>query len=115
MVNKEEEKRNKAEYSLTRIHELADQGSVHYGNRRVQRHVEIYNYTPERVNTCLTMLNESHFHESVRYGETKFWLDVYFITCTSSNGNIDDLYIKLKLDRDCVWIVLDSFHPEGAI
>lgn len=115
MVTRNGERRNQPEYSLQRVRELARTGSVDYGSRRVVRHVENLGYAPEDVCRCLAGLEAGHYRESIRYRENGPWLDVYLITCTGPAGHADSLYIKLKLNRDCIVVVLESFHPEGWI
>ncbi len=114
MVSNAEKKRNKQEYSLDRIRTLAKQGAVAFMSSRVTRHVENYGYTPDDVNDCLASLKIDNYHESICY-QGKTWLDVYLVSYTGSSGNTDDLYIKLKLNRDCILVLLASFHPEGAL
>ncbi len=114
MVSESEERRSSSEYSLTRIRELALQGDVHYYSRRVHRHIENLNYRPEDIYTCLSMLTSAHYRGSVRYGK-KPWLDEYLITYKAGNGQPDELYIKLMLNKNCLTIILESFHPEGWI
>jgi len=115
MVMEEEERRQRPEYSLDRVRELAREGRVSYGSSRVTRHVENLEYAPEDVHRCLACLEPSHYRGSVRYEGTGPWLDEYLITFIGPRGCTDDLYIKLKLNRDCILIVLASFHPEGWI
>lgn len=108
--------KNSAEYSLEQIRSLAQRGMVRYGSRTVMRDVENLSYAPEDVHQCLQTLNQCHFQQSLRYAPGGPWLDVYHITYnvpTGENaptGDVDDLYIKLKLDRDCVVVILASFH-----
>lgn len=109
------EKRDKPEWSLTRIHDLAAQKAISYGGSRVQRHIVDWDYSMESVCECLSSLEAEHFQHAVRYSETESWLDVYLIDYRSPTGRIDRLYVKLKLNRDCVLIILCSFHPEGAL
>lgn len=115
MVSSGEERRKKAEYSLTCIQQLASQGEVIYGSRRVQRHIENLGYSPEDVHACLGKLTSDHYRGSVRYESDPFWHDEYLITFEAKNNQPDELYIKLKLNRDCVLVILASFHPEGWI
>lgn len=114
MVSATEKRRDKQEYSLDRIRELAKQGAVSFLSSRVTRHVENYGYTPDDINECLASLKIDNYRESICY-QGRTWLDVYLISYTGSSGSTDDLYIKLKLDRDCILVLLASFHPEGAL
>lgn len=114
MVSDKEERRDKKEYSLGRIKELAEWGNVMYLSSRVTKHVENLGYSPDEVHKCLSCLKEENYRGTVRY-DGKPWLDEYLISYTGPAGQTDDLYIKLKLNRDCVVIQLASFHPEGAI
>lgn len=112
VTGKEEERRDKPAYSLQRIRDLATQGKVRYLSARVTMDVENLEFAPENVHCCLRALEAKHFRGSVRYEGSKFWLDEYLITCTGQRDIPDNLYVKLKLDRDCIWIDLASFHRE---
>jgi len=114
MVSSKEERRDKKEYSLDRIRELSERGDVMYLSSRVTRDVENLNYSPDDVHQCLSCLEEENYRGTVRY-DSKPWLDEYLISYTGPTGHTDNLYIKLKLNCDCVVIQLASFHPEGAL
>lgn len=109
------EKREKPQWSLTRIHELAAEQSIVYGSSRVQRDTDNLSYSVEAVCACLSSLKAEHFNHSVRYSDSGPWLDVYLVKYCGPTDQVDPLYIKLKLDRDCIVIVLCSFHLEGAL
>lgn len=106
------ERRSEAEYSLSRVCELAKQGCVRYGGRNVQRDIENLSYAPEDVQKCLQLLTDCHFHHAERYAPGGPWLDVYHVAYPGPTGVVDELYVKLKLDRDCILVVLASFHRE---
>lgn len=112
MVTQDKESRDRPEYSLERIRALAAQGCVQYAGTRVEGDVMNLGYAPEDVHQCLQVLDGCHFHEAVRYPTTRHWLDVYRIRYPRPDGGVDPLYIKLKLNRDCVVIVLQSFHRD---
>jgi len=109
-VGADPERRSSSEYSLEHIRSLAQRGMVRYGSRSVTRDVENLSYAPEDVHKCLQTLNACHFQHSLRYAPGSAWLDVYHLTYNAPTGDVDDLYIKLKLDRDCVVVILASFH-----
>lgn len=115
MVTQWMETRAKPVCSLSRIHELAAQQAVHYGSSRVQNHTDNLGYSLEAVCECLARLAPENFHHAERYSPTGLWLDVYLVTYRGPTGHDDPLYIKLKLDRDCLCIILCSFHREGAL
>ena len=118
MVTSNPQKRNKIEYSLSAIHRIAGERNVVYGSRDVQRDVLNHDYSLEDVCQCLQSLRQEDYDESVHYGDKRGWLDVYrcrWPAPNSSTSTIDDLYIKLKLNRDCITIVIASFHPEGTL
>jgi hypothetical protein len=115
MVTKWMETRATPESSLDRIRELAAQQAVEYGSSRVQMHTDNLGYTFEAVCECLEHLRPEHFRRSVRYSPCGPWLDEYLMTHRGPTAQDDALYIKLKLDRDCVWIIVCSFHLEGAL
>ncbi|MBK5963166.1 hypothetical protein CCR95_03435 [Thiocystis minor] len=106
------ERRNEAEYSLSRVRELAKLGCVSYGSKNVQRDIENLPYVLEDVQKCLQLLRDCHFHHTERYAPGEPWLDVYHVAYPGPTGVVDELYIKLKLDRDCILVVLASFHRE---
>jgi len=112
MVNQIAEERSSPQFSLTRIRELARGGCVRYAYARVTCDIENLGYSPDDVQQCLASLEERHFRRSIRYEEQNFWLDEYLITYDSPSGCTDNLYIKLKLNRDCILILLSSFHRE---
>ena len=112
MVTSETETRNRPEYSLDRIHALARQGKVGHASRRVQWDVGNLGYAPEDVHRCLQSLRTCNFKHSERYGGSGHWLDVYHLVCTGPCDVADDLYVKLKLNRDCVVVILHSFHRD---
>lgn len=114
MVNEEvKAEKQKAEYSLSCIKRLAAEGSVSYASARVLRHIENLDYSPSDVHECLSQLTPEHYQKSILYKNRPSWLDVYLIHYAVSDSYEDDLYIKLKLNRDCIIIELHSFHPEG--
>lgn len=91
---------------------MAAQGNVRYLSSRVTVDVENLEFTPDDVHECLRTLEERHFRGSVRYEGSRGWLDEYLITCKGQHEISDNLYIKLKLGRDSIWIGLASFHRE---
>lgn len=97
---------------MDRIKELARGGRVRYASRTVQRDVENLEYAPEDVHQCLEALDSRLFSHAERYSEKEPWLDVYHISFRGPTGHLDPLYIKLKLNRDCVVVILHSFHRE---
>lgn len=109
------EKRDKPEWSLTRIHDLAAQQAISYASSRVQRDTSNLGYSVESVCKCLSSLSADHFQHSVRYSDSEPWLDVYLVKYRGPTDQDDPVYIKLKLNRDCILIVLCSFHLEGAL
>jgi len=106
------ERRKRPEYSLERVHELARRGEVDFVGPRVMQDVENLGYAHEDVCRCLACLDECHYRGTVRYENHPVWMDEYLISFASPTGHIDNLYIKLKLNRDCVVILLASFHTE---
>lgn len=112
MVNEREQYQDFPAYSLDRIHELARSRLVVYGSNRVTVDAENLGYSLEDICRCLAILQPGQFFRAERYGETDKWLDIYCCTYPSPSGAIDDLYIKLKLTKSCVSVVLHSFHRE---
>lgn len=114
MVTDETERDSTPHYSLDRIRELAAGGHVSYGSSRVWVKIECLGYSPEDVYGCLANLNADDYSESIKYPNQPFWLDVYHCCFISSNGGKDELYIKLKLTKNCLTIVLASFHLKDS-
>jgi hypothetical protein len=112
MVNEQAQHRTFPSYSLDRIHELARFRHVEYGSSRVTVDVENLGYSIDDICRCLEILQPGHFSHAERYGETDKWLDIYRCTYPSPSGALDNLYIKLKLFKSCVSVVLHSFHRE---
>ena len=108
-------KRSKPEYSLTRIRELAAKSKVIYGSGDVQRDISNLSYSLSDVCDCLCALEEGHYVESILYEKAAGWLDVYRRTWQLAGQQRDPLYIKLKLNNDCITIILASFHREGSL
>ena len=115
MVTPKSSRRNNPEYSLTRIKELASKGKVLYGSHDVQRDIVNLSYSLSDVCDCLNSLEPNHYVESILYENTPTWLDVYLCIWQKADGSRDPLYIKLKLNKDCITIVLASFHREGSL
>jgi len=109
------EKRDKPEWSLRRIHELASKQAIIYGSSRVQNTTSNLGYGIEAVCKCLSRLTANNFQHAVRYADSEHWLDVYCVKYRGPTDQDDPLYIKLRLNRDCILIVLCSFHLEGAL
>jgi len=118
VIQKGIKKRIKREYSLEAVRRLASEQKVSYGSRDVIRDTENFGYSLDDVCNCLASLQEDDYHESVDYGDKRGWLDVYKCSWpapVAPESRIDNLYVKFKLNRDCILIVLASFHPEGAL
>ena len=115
MVTPKSIRRNNPEYSLQRIKELASKGKVHYGSKDVQRDITNLSYALSDVCDCLNSLEPDHYVESILYENVPSWLDVYLCSWQKEGGSVDPLYIKLKLDKNCITIVLASFHREGSL
>ena len=81
----------------------------------MQKHAENLGYSFEAVCRCLAQLAPETFHRAERYSATGPWLDVYLLSYRGPTNQVDPLYVKLKLDRDCLCIILCSFHLEGAL
>jgi motility quorum-sensing regulator / GCU-specific mRNA interferase toxin len=112
MVIGGDETRNDPEYSIARLRELAEDGCVRYLSTRVEQDIENLDFLPEDVHRCLARLENRHYQHSIKYAGRNYWLDIYYITCQGQTDDQDNLYIKLKLNRDCIWVELASFHRE---
>jgi len=110
MVPSQDEKSGVPAYSLDRIHALVRLKKLVYGGRKVQRDIVNLYYDLDDVCRCLLSLNACHFKESVRYADSGVCFDIYQVTCRGPDDKDDPLYIKLKLSRDCVVVVIGSFH-----
>jgi hypothetical protein len=110
MVTPEPERRSWPEYALTRIGELARSGCVVYIGGTESDAASI-NYELDDIQDCLCCLTEQHYEQSIRYDPKGRWRDVYHIDHLGPDGVQRPLYIKLHLDRSCLYIYLNSFHP----
>lgn len=104
------EKRDAPEYSLDAIRRLAGFGQVEYRGKKVQSDVARLDLHLDGVCQCLQTLQPDHFAHSLRYDNFPRWHDVYKCCYRTDDGRDIDLYIKLRLSRDCVVIELCSFH-----
>jgi len=113
MVNRPSapERKGGPDYSLDAIHRAAAAGNVSYMGTHVEQAIENYGYTPADVCACLAALEKADFSHSERYSDNPKWHDVYKPVFRRSDGLKESLYIKLRLNRDCVVIELCSFHP----
>ncbi len=112
MVTQSDSHRDYATFDLARIVELALAGKVVYVNSSVLRDTENLGYSPDDVHQCLASLTAGDFACGEAYGSgpTK-WHDVYKISrYPSPTGHRDDLYIKLQINKNCVTVLLYSFH-----
>ncbi len=104
------EKRDAPEYSLDAVRRLAEFRQIEYRGRKVPRDVARLGFNLDDVCQCLQTLQAHHFAHSVRYENFRRWHDVYKPRYQMSDGRAIDLYIKLRLSRDCIVIELCSFH-----
>lgn len=112
MVNQGDERRNRPEYSLDRIRQLAKSGKVVFGSRRVELDCDNLGYSPEEIYECVASLEPDDFRQSVKYPNRRFWMDEYRLRWRSNSGHIDPLYFKLHLNRDVIIVILDSIHRD---
>jgi hypothetical protein len=115
MVTPDPKRQDKESCSLQRVQELAAQGAVIYASETVQRDVDTLQYDFEDVCATLRMLSPEDFHHAELYEDAKQWVDVYkvkvqFQRSSDSKVYIDALYVKFKLNRNCVLVVVHSFH-----
>jgi len=110
MVRRVADRRDEPVYDLERVRELAGKGRVVYAGSRVENDAENLGYEPDAVANCIASLQPEEFDESLLYSEEKFWQDVYKCRRVSPKGDTDDLYIKFKLTRNAITVVLQSFH-----
>jgi hypothetical protein len=89
--------------NLDTVKRLAAEGSLVYVGEDVQKDVDKIGLDDEGVCARLQTLELSHYDCSIKYGKFPVWLDVYLIA---------GLYVKLKLDKNCLNVALHSFHPE---
>lgn len=118
MVDRAADRRDAPVYDLDRVRELAGKEQVVFaGNKRgrgtrVEMNAQDLGYSPDDIFACIASLQPEEFDESLLYADEKFWQDVYRCRRTAPGGQVDDLYIKLKLTRNAVTVVLHSFHRE---
>ncbi len=105
-----EQTKHEPAYALERICELAAQGKVIYGGRRVELDIqENLHMSQEEVCRCIASLEPSHFRHSKLYPNRPKWMDVY-CRAWSVDGQVHDLYIKLMLGNKVMTVTLCSFH-----
>ena len=61
---------------------------------------------------CARPAPESHASAVERAACKQHAEDVYKMRNKTSRSRIDDLYIKIRLNRDCITITVHSFHTE---
>ena len=111
MVTSNPEKREKREYSLDAIHRLARRRCLFVADKP-ERDSRNLGHTVDSVCECLLGLEPQHYHESINYHDEQGWFDIYKLRwpAPTKHNQFDDLYIKLRLDRDISYIILTSFH-----
>lgn len=97
-------------YSLQAMQDLTAIGAIAYAGPTVERDIQNLGYSDDDVCHCIRILNSSDFRESAYFDDTRIWCDVYRITVRAFDRHSDDLYIKLKLNRNCTQVVICSFH-----
>jgi hypothetical protein len=112
MVTRGPSRRDTSSCSLTRVKELAADQAVTYASSRVENDITNLRYSLSDVCECLAALEPRDFSHSELHETAPAWLDVYKMSFQVDPNPVDDLYIKFKLDRDCIVIVLCSFHRE---
>ncbi|MBL0039622.1 MAG: type II toxin-antitoxin system MqsR family toxin [Xanthomonadales bacterium] len=109
MVTQFPEKKQDADYSLVRVHDLAARQSLRYAGTRVQLDVANLGYGLDDVCACLGSLRAEDFSHSERYVARGKWHDVYKLRWGIGRP-LDDLYVKFRLDDDVLVIELCSLH-----
>lgn len=112
MVSQDQERRDYPCYLLDQIRTLAATGCVRYAGTRVTLDVDNLGFGLDEVCACLSSLAEDHFCHSERYQPGGRWHDVYRRAWSARAGVVDDLYIKLRLGRNCLIVDVCSFHRE---
>lgn len=112
MVSPGDQQRDYPQFSLDQIKALAMEGKVQYASGTVENDVENLGYSPETVHQCLATLEPQHFQRAIRYQNREVWLDEYQLKFASPTGDVDELYIKLRLNKHCVTILLHSLHQQ---
>lgn len=107
--------KDQPEYSLDGLKRLARFGQVQFMSSRITRHLSNLGLGIDDVCVRLCELQATDFHRSERYGDDARWHDVYLLPHPVASNPRERLYIKFRVSRDCVWIELCSFHPEGWI
>jgi hypothetical protein len=110
-MEQKHERRDSPTYSLTRLKELGKAESVHLTQRSTRESQDL-GYSFEQVCECLAELEPQDFDQSILYESTPFWLDVYKMRNATTASRVDDLYIKIRLNRDCILVTVCSFHVE---
>lgn len=80
-------------------------------DRRANRDSRNLAYFEPDVIDCICRLTSFDYHKTVEFDDPKAGVlryDVYQVRCTNSNGNTDDIYLKLRVSGG-VWIFVGSF------
>ena len=96
-------------YSLNDVRDAVRTGRVSTP-LSVQKDYTNLGYFEENVVACCLALREENFIKTVTYDDDRFKIkcDEYLIDFPSPSGNIDSLYVKLRVSSSWVW--LHSFH-----
>ncbi len=96
-------------YSLDVIHQMAREPDKIFLSRLAQRDSLNLGYGMTDIVGCIGALQPSNFLNTQNYNG--IILDAYRILYSGPSGNVDDLYIKLRLTADQrLAISITSFH-----
>lgn len=102
-------------YNLEQVKKAAQEGSIEYRGRKVQRDIDNLNYSRSDVTQCILQLSDNNFSKTITHKNDPHPDDVYhfnYIRLDEDGDELppDRLYIKFRLIDDYLEIDLGSFH-----
>lgn len=98
-------------YSLEKIIVAAKAQQIIYGGRKVNSDIVNLGYTLDEVARCISQLQPENYQKTLEYDDNGRVFDAYKIGFSPQDGQIDSIYIKLRLlENGEIQIGLGSFH-----
>jgi hypothetical protein len=98
-------------YDLEKIIVAAKQRNIVYGGRKVNQDIANLGYTLDEVSDCIAQLRPEHHQKIWVSDDNSSVFDVYIIRFSPKEGQIDSIYMKLRLLKNGqIQVGLGSFH-----
>jgi len=107
MVTQWLDRKDTPDVSLELVKRLAASEAVQFEGFQVQIDTQNLGLGVEAVCDCLQELKAEDFRQSERYTERGPWHDVYLIY-----WRLMPLYVKFKVTKNCLILLVCSFHRE---